>query len=346
MPVKRNEGSVVRKSPLMIYRRLTISGCQQTATPQTVPSLHAPDVKGWIEPDPFGLGGREIVEIEGILFTKICNVSPQLDSDGAIREFYPAGRYDNAQGLHLNDYGHGPFCEFRIPDHHPDVGSLHCPGVYAFVDQSKAILYVGRCTGESKGKGTLVDRFNTGYGHISPRSCFTPRGRSTNCRINNLVLSFCKEGHSIDLFFYRTSNGDSASQLEADLLNKIRTPWNMSIPNYSSSNSSPTQRPESKVRKQELEPRPPVKPRVERKEAVWREVIDNDFTPARRRGKSEVTVAARDVNRRLRWSQRYPSICSALSDRSGALSRRANVELIRSTYPNPSSTTEFIYRLL
>ena len=54
------------------------------------------------------------MEIEGVLFTKICNISPQLDSDGAIREFYPAGRYDNAKGLRLNDYGHGPFCEFRI----------------------------------------------------------------------------------------------------------------------------------------------------------------------------------------------------------------------------------------
>ena len=42
------------------------------------------------------------MEIEGVLFTKICNISPQLDSDGAIREFYPAGRYDNAKGLRLN----------------------------------------------------------------------------------------------------------------------------------------------------------------------------------------------------------------------------------------------------
>ncbi len=101
-------------------------------------------------------------------------------------------------------------------------------------------------------------------------------------------------------------------------------------------------KPESKIYNRE----PESQPRVTLAEVVRQEVIDHWFTPARSRGEREVMVAARDINKRLRWSQRYPSICSALSDRSGELSRRANVELIRSTHPNPSSTTEFIYRLL
>ena len=281
------------------------------------------------------------MEIEGVLFTKICNISPQLDSDGAIRECYPAGRYDNAKGLRLNDYGHGPFCEFRIPDHHPTVGSLHCPGVYAFVDQSKAILYVGRCAGERKGKGTLVDRFNTGYGHISPRNCFE-NGRPTNCRINNLVLYLCKEKHSIDLFFHRTPNGDSASRVEADILNKARLPWNRNVPSYATPSGDQPAGSGPKTAERETGRRQTGG----LTEVVRQEVIDHWFTPARSSGEREVTVTARDVNRRLRWSQRYPSICSALSDRSGELSQRANVEVIRSTGPNPSSTTEFVYRLL
>ena len=103
-----------------------------------------------------------------------------------------------------------------------------------------------------------------------------------------------------------------------------------------------TAKPGPKVHNDEPESRQPVT----LTEVVRQEVVDHWFTPARRRGEREVMVAAGDVNRRLGWSQRYPSICSALSDRSGELARRADVELIRSTCPNPSSTTEFVYRLL
>ncbi len=104
----------------------------------------------------------------------------------------------------------------------------------------------------------------------------------------------------------------------------------------------PGSRPEPKVHNVE----PQRRPQGTLAEVVRQEVIEHWFTPARSRGEREVTVAARDVNKWLGWSQRYPSICSALSDRNGELSRRANVELIQSTRPNPSSTTTFVYRLL
>ena len=206
---------------------------------------------------------------------------------------------------------------------------------------AKAILYVGRCTGERKGKGTLADRFNAGYGNISPRNCFE-NGQSTNCRINNLVLYLCKEKYSIELVFHRTPNGDSASRVEADILNKTRPPWNRNVPSYATPSSGQPVGSEPKAAERETGRRQTGG----LTEVVRQEVIDHWFTPARSRGEREVTVTAREVNRQLRWSQRYPSICSALSDRSGELSQRANVELIRSTCPNPSSTTEFVYRLL
>ena len=104
----------------------------------------------------------------------------------------------------------------------------------------------------------------------------------------------------------------------------------------------PTPRPEPNVRNEE----PEHQPRVTLTEVVRQEMIDHWFTPARSRGEREVTVTAKDINKRLGWSQRYPSICSALSDNSGELARRANVQLIHSTRPNPSSTTTFVYRLL
>ena len=130
---------------------------------------------------------------------------------------------------------------------------------------------------------------------------------------------------------------------EASEVEKLRKQvMEMSEPTPRQQVSSSTEKPGSRVHNEE----PESQPRVTLVEVVRQEVIDHWFTPARSRGKSEVTVAARDVNRRLGWSQRYPSICGALSDGSGELARRANIELIRSTYPNPSSTTEFVYRLL
>lgn len=281
------------------------------------------------------------MEIEGVPFTKICTIAPQLNSSGAICEFYPAEHYDNTRGLRLNDYGHGPFCEFRIPDSHPDVGSLHCPGVYALADESKATLYIGRCTGESKGHGTLVDRYNTGYGHISPRNCYMG-GQSTNCRINNLILESCKQGHSIALLFHPTPNGDSASHLEADFLNRIRTTWNRSVPNYPSPDSSLTPNPEPKSPRQETERRE----RREIAEVVRQEVIEHWITPARNRGEREVTVLSGDVHKRLGLRNRYRAVCSALRYRKEKFEGQARVELVSEDSPRDGANITFIYRLL
>ena len=116
----------------------------------------------------------------------------------------------------------------------------------------------------------------------------------------------------------------------------------MSQPTPRQQVSSSTEKPGSRVHNEEPESRP----RADLAEVVRQEVIDHWFTPARSQGESEVTVAARDVNRRLGWSQRFPSICGALTDKSGKLARQANIELIRITGPNPGATTEFVYRLL
>ena len=50
------------------------------------------------------------MEINGVVFTQICPISPQKDVNGDILEDYPAERYNNVKGLSLNEYGQGPFC--------------------------------------------------------------------------------------------------------------------------------------------------------------------------------------------------------------------------------------------
>ena len=162
------------------------------------------------------------MEIGRTSFTYVCAISP-TSKQGKIVECRPAERYKNERGLKLNRYGNGPFCKFRIPKHHSKLGSLQTAGVYALVDQSGIVLYIGSCV-------ALSDRFY-GYGQISPRNCYEG-GQLTNCRINNLILKSVKQGCPILLFFHPTPDGEGANHLEATLLNTIHPSWNKTIPSF------------------------------------------------------------------------------------------------------------------
>ena len=106
-------------------------------------------------------------------FRFVCVIEPERNFDGTIRELMPQVRYNNAAGWSLHQYGDGPFCKFKIPR------NLNFSGVYALsVDHE--IRYIGECE-------KLSQRFNAGYGNISPRNCFKG-GQQTNCRINSLLL--------------------------------------------------------------------------------------------------------------------------------------------------------------
>lgn len=119
-------------------------------------------------------------------FHFVCVIEPERNVDGTIREHMPQTRYNNVAGWALHQYGGGPFCKFKIPR------NLNCSGVYALcVDRE--IRYIGECE-------KLSQRFNAGYGNISPRNCFKG-GQQTNCRINNLVFQEIKRGVPISLWF-------------------------------------------------------------------------------------------------------------------------------------------------
>ena len=81
-------------------------------------------------------------------------------------------------------------------------------------------------------------------------------------------------------------------------------------------------------------------------EAVSEHVRSRIIQPARRRGVPEVSIAAGEVHRELRWTSRVPVVCAALN--SAKFQRAAGVELIGKSGPpsGQSSTVVFRYRVL
>jgi hypothetical protein len=149
-------------------------------------------------------------ELCGYTFRLVCKIVPEMNGCSPI-EYMPQSQYNNVHNLPLNKYGKGPFCRFKISS------KINQKGVYT-VAVNGIVKYVGECE-------NLSDRWNLGYGNISPRNCFVG-GQSTNCRINNLILSMLKEGNSIDLFFYQT---ESMLEVENDLIRQLRPEWNVKI---------------------------------------------------------------------------------------------------------------------
>ena len=142
------------------------------------------------------------------LFVFVSKIIPKLDRDIPL-EFLPQSRYNNKKNYSLHKFGKGPFCKFTIDRKHS--GKI---GVYIIVLDGD-ICYVGECI-------DLKDRFNAGYGNISPRNCFVG-GQLTNCRINSLILKSFKNNKSVLLYFLETNN---RSRVERALIKKLRPVWN------------------------------------------------------------------------------------------------------------------------
>ena len=147
------------------------------------------------------------LHVGGYDFLKVCSIEPDRNADGTIRELVPYPRYQNARGFALNRYGVGPFCHFKIP-------AIRNSGVYLIV-VSEQVKYIGECA-------NLGSRYNSGYGTISPRKCFSG-GQETNCRVNNLILLAAKRSQEISLWFLQT---DAYKAIEQDLRTSHRPDWN------------------------------------------------------------------------------------------------------------------------
>ncbi len=57
--------------------------------------------------------------------TYICEIVPEKNVCGAIKEYSPHKKYINAAVAKIHKFGMGPFCKFRIP------ANLNLAGVYA-----------------------------------------------------------------------------------------------------------------------------------------------------------------------------------------------------------------------
>lgn len=148
------------------------------------------------------------IEVCGYTFTYIQDLLPDCDSAGKVIVDEPQNRYDNKKGLPLLKYGSGTFCRFRIE-------AENRSGVYLWVCDNE-IIYIGEAV-------SLRDRFNTGYGNISPRNCFIG-GQSTNCKMNKVILEYFEQRKRISLYFYPTAEH---KLVEKELLDQILTPYNV-----------------------------------------------------------------------------------------------------------------------
>lgn len=136
-------------------------------------------------------------------------IKPKIDSSGTILVYSPQARYAKRDSVPLNNYGNGPFCEFRLK------GLPHSPGVYVYIVEGKP-MYVGQAV-------DLDSRFYA-YGHISPKNCYRG-GRETNCRMNTLIYTTCSSGSTIDVYIRVTSEYGA---FEAAMISDLRPQWNRS----------------------------------------------------------------------------------------------------------------------
>jgi hypothetical protein len=142
-------------------------------------------------------------------FDYVSEIRPEQSDNGVVETLMPQQRYREANSTFVHKYGWGPFCSFSIPN---TWSGKSCVYVLCSGNQIKYI-------GETE---DLANRFNQGYGTISPRNCFDG-GQETNCRVNTLIRDEIIAGHSVTLFYRDTEN---RAKFESELIENVDPPWN------------------------------------------------------------------------------------------------------------------------
>lgn len=140
-------------------------------------------------------------------FRFIQRLIPDCEN-GKVIKFYPQKEYNNKDNLPLAYHGKGAFCHFSI-------NAPSTSGVYVWVAGDN-IIYIGETQ-------NLAQRFNMGYGNISPRNCYVG-GQSTNCKMNKIVMEYYEKHTPIELYFYETAQ---YKQIEIELLRRYKTKYNV-----------------------------------------------------------------------------------------------------------------------
>ena len=164
-------------------------------------------VKSTVRTEHVAVPQQSQLHLCGYDFLFVQYLIPESEN-GHVKEFHPENAYGKKNNLPLLANGSGPFCRFSIQ-------APPSPGVYLWIVDSE-IIYIGETV-------NLLQRFNTGYGNISPRNCYIG-GQSTNCKMNKVVLQSCKQGKKIALYFHETEN---YKQVELNLLTQINTKYNV-----------------------------------------------------------------------------------------------------------------------
>tara|TARA_B100000315_G_scaffold197020_1_gene188339 strand:- start:972 stop:1778 length:807 start_codon:yes stop_codon:yes gene_type:complete len=204
----------------------------------------------------------------------------------------PYGRYNNINKIELNQYGKGNYCKFKIPQ---GFKGIKC--VYVFTLNNDPI-YIGKTI-------NLENRFNNGYGNISPRNCFIG-GQSTNCRMNKELLKIYQSGSVIQLWYFETLN---YNEIERKLIEKIKPNWNIQY------NKKKQQKVSSKIKVVTK----PIISKTEKKMkkgnvrvADFKKKLEEIISKAREYNLNAIEVRSGNLHSLMNAHARMPTCCNAM----------------------------------
>lgn len=253
-------------------------------------------------------------------FEFVDNLSPVLDKNGQIKEFYPQHSYANKDTSPFNKHGDGAFCRFSI---HPKWSSVS--GVYAFFIDDE-LVYLGQCLDFAK-------RINLGYGNISPKNCYIG-GQSTNCKINKVVLDSVKSGKVVALFFHMNPDYDT---VERELIVHFKPKYNVSLvgtltqPQTNRQNVALLRYGKSN---DTANPSP-----IGITESIRQYIIQN-LKIAKQTGVTESVLVSGNIHRDMGLHNIMPSVCSAMYQ-----VMKSGDEILSTTPSGKSSTIKIKYKL-
>lgn len=255
-------------------------------------------------------------------FEYVQELAPVTDMNGKIKLFHPEEKYNNVKNHKLLPVGTGPFCRFSINPKWTLVS-----GVYVFYIDDE-LRYIGQCL-------DFAQRFNIGYGTISPRCCYEG-GQSTNCKMNKVVLAAYENGQKVDLYFYATHDYD---RVEFDLIQHFKPMHNTARTGTYQVKSIDSH--EKKLPK-ENNAMNVTRSNADGKSLTQdaRDYIQRFFDMERSLGKKSVVLVSGDSEKDMGWSKRLPIVCQAMYSMM-----KSDDVVLHTTPSGKSSTIEIEYQL-
>lgn len=227
-------------------------------------------------------------------FEFVQDIIPKLDCNGNIKELFPQSRYIKKENSQLGKYGNGAFCHFSIDNKWKAIS-----GVYVFYIENN-LVYIGQTI-------NFAQRFNNGYGNISPRNCYNG-GQPTNCKMNKVVLTSIKDEKKVSLYFYITDNHD---KIEKELIAHYNPRFNETFKNNQVIilNSKQADNVYEHRNKQVNTKNPPI--------SEVRNYIQKLIFNAKQSGKNELVLSSGKIHKDLNMNNALPTVCSAMKTLNG-----------------------------